>query len=75
MSGTLYGTTESGDLYDGGTVFAFDPTTAMETQLYSFCTLQNCTDGEDQKTGLIDVKGSLHGTTYPGGACNNGTLI
>ncbi|MGH6876479.1 MAG: choice-of-anchor tandem repeat GloVer-containing protein, partial [Rhizomicrobium sp.] len=72
VGGTLYGTTVEGgancEAYDGcGTVFSLDPATGAETVLYSFCSQQNCTDGEDPGASLIDVGGKLYGTTVHGG--------
>jgi uncharacterized repeat protein (TIGR03803 family) len=74
VRGTLYGTTQSGGTYNGGTVFAFDPVTGAESIIYSFCSQQNCTDGSNPIGGLIRLDGSLYGTTYTGGAYNGGTL-
>lgn len=67
VKGTLYGTTNQGGTSGNGTVFAFDPSTGTETVLYSFCSQQNCTDGASPNADLIDVKGSLYGTTLFGG--------
>jgi uncharacterized repeat protein (TIGR03803 family) len=67
VNGTLYGTTNEGGTHDAGTVFAIDPGTGTETVLYSFCSQQNCTDGEYPEAGLIDVNGTLYGTTALGG--------
>jgi len=65
---TLYGMAANGGANDYGAVFAIDLKTGAETVLYSFCSQQNCTDGEGSDAGLIDVKGMLYGTTYSGGA-------
>lgn len=46
---------------------------ATEKTLYSFCSLGSCTDG-NSPNGVIDVDGTLYGTTYyggTGGGCNN----
>jgi uncharacterized repeat protein (TIGR03803 family) len=76
VNGTLYGTTANGGANGtGGTVFALDPTTGAETVLYSFCSQQNCTDGESPYAGLIDVNGTLYGTTHNGGVAGYGTLF
>lgn len=69
INGTLYGTTESGGANcanDGGcgTVFSLDPTTHKETVLYSF---KGGSDGNLPITNLIDVNGTLYGTTVDGG--------
>lgn len=71
--GTLYGTTIIGgsgaDCYYGsaygcGTAFGVR-TTGKESMLYSF---QGGSDGYFPLSGLIDVKGTLYGTTSFGGA-------
>jgi uncharacterized repeat protein (TIGR03803 family) len=71
VNGTLYGTTGAGGTgCDGsgcGVVFSLDPKGGAETVLYSFCSQQNCTDGQGPHASLIDVKGTLYGTTYYGG--------
>jgi uncharacterized repeat protein (TIGR03803 family) len=79
VKGTLYGTTESGGLkgcggsYTCGTVFAIDLKTGAETAVYSFCSQSRCFDGALPQANLIDVKGTLYGTTYFGGdsTCQN----
>jgi uncharacterized repeat protein (TIGR03803 family) len=49
---------------------------AMVTTLYSFCTLQQCTDGENPRAGLIiDGAGNLYGTTNSGGTNGDGTVF
>jgi uncharacterized repeat protein (TIGR03803 family) len=70
----LYGTTQLGGMNNSacdpqgcGTVFAFNLKTGKETVLYSFCSQQNCADGQKPGAALIDVKGMLYGTTQYGG--------
>ncbi|HEX4079335.1 MAG TPA: choice-of-anchor tandem repeat GloVer-containing protein [Rhizomicrobium sp.] len=76
VNGTLYGTTYAGgDTGCGGggcgTVFSIDLNTGTEKMLYSFCSQANCTDGALPEAGLINVNGTLYGTTYQGGiACS-----
>lgn len=69
--GTLYGTTMwggSGFAGQGlGTAYALDPKSGAEKVLYSFCSQQNCPDGQNPSAGLIAVKGTLYGTTPTGG--------
>ena len=81
-AGRLYGTTDLGGAHNGGTVFELTPYAARtkwtETALYSFCTQggTNCTDGNGPAAGLIiDSAGHLYGTTYGGGAHNQGTVF
>jgi uncharacterized repeat protein (TIGR03803 family) len=76
-NGMLYGTTDEGrsetycnntDNPPGcGTAFSFDPKTRTETVLYASCGQQDCTDGQYPEGNLIDVAGTLYGTTYFGG--------
>ena len=61
--------------YGCGTVFSLDPNTGAEKVLHSFCSQQNCTDGQSPYAGLIDVNGVLFGTTYGGGAYGFGTVF
>ncbi len=70
--GNLYGTTQSGGAYGGGTVFKVTPT-GTNTVLYSFT---GGADGGYPIAGLIrDPKGSLYGTTLVGGASGYGTVF
>jgi uncharacterized repeat protein (TIGR03803 family) len=66
VNGALYGTTSGGGAYTEGnygygTVFSVDPTSGVETVLHSFA---GGSDGEMPEAGLIDVNGTLYGTTY-----------
>jgi uncharacterized repeat protein (TIGR03803 family) len=69
VKGTLYGTTQFGGANKGGTVFSITPG-GKENVLYSFGASGN--DGVRPLAGLIDVSGTLYGTTYTGGdrGCN-----
>jgi len=76
VKGTLYGTTFTGGV-DGfdGTVFKITPS-GTETLLYSFKgNTGTALDGERPQAGLINLKGTLYGTTYNGGASNYGTVF
>jgi uncharacterized repeat protein (TIGR03803 family) len=75
VKGTLYGTTAAGGAHAAGTVFALDPQTGAHTVLYSFCSQQNCTDGQGPDAGLTNVNGTLYGTTPQGGANTFGTVF
>jgi uncharacterized repeat protein (TIGR03803 family) len=68
VNGTLYGTTADGGAGGYGAVFSLDPATGAETVLYSFCIKTNCTDGAQPYAGLIDIDGTLYGTTQGGGS-------
>jgi uncharacterized repeat protein (TIGR03803 family) len=79
VNGTLYGTTwaggsgqcrDSGTVIGCGTVFSIS-TTGKEKVLHSFAG----SDGNGPFAGLIDVRGTLYGTTYFGGADGAGTVF
>jgi uncharacterized repeat protein (TIGR03803 family) len=75
VNGTLYGTTRAGGAYNCsvygtcGTVFSITPS-GKETVLYSF--KGGTTDGANPWAGLINVNGTLYGTTNRGGAYCSG---
>jgi len=75
VGGTLYGTTTYGGsgscTYGCGTVFKIT-TKGVETVLYSF---KGGNDGAYPRAALIDVAGTLYGTTEYGGANNAGTVF
>jgi len=77
--GTLYGTTHYGGAHDAGTVFALTPsadkTQWTQTVLHSFCAQENCADGKDPASLIIDTGGKLYGTTFKGGAHDHGTVF
>ncbi|MGC9990893.1 MAG: choice-of-anchor tandem repeat GloVer-containing protein [Candidatus Cybelea sp.] len=70
VGGTLYGTTENGGAYSGsggccnGTVFSITPN-GTEKVLHSFGGKNG--DGFNPLASLLEVKGTLYGTTYYGG--------
>jgi uncharacterized repeat protein (TIGR03803 family) len=71
--GNLYGTTYYGGAYGVGTVFMLDPQN-NETVLYSFGAFTG--DGAFPYAGLVkDKNGNLYGTTYEGGADDQGTVF
>jgi uncharacterized repeat protein (TIGR03803 family) len=74
VNGTLYGTTEEGGAYGGGsygfgTVFSIT-LSGHETVLHSF---GSGSDGLYPESGVIDVNGTLYGTTFSGGDEEGGT--
>ncbi len=73
-NGDLYGTTAGiGSNY--GTVFRITPSGAF-TNLYTFCTLDACADGQGPSAGLVQAtNGELYGTTAVGGAYGQGTVF
>jgi uncharacterized repeat protein (TIGR03803 family) len=79
VKGTLYGTTVYGggpchDRCLGGTVFGITPS-GSETVIHSFEVSSE--DGKNPRAGLIDVMGTLYGTTVRGGdaSCFCGTVF
>jgi uncharacterized repeat protein (TIGR03803 family) len=72
VSGTLYGTTNSGGGTGCGgsgcgTVYSISAS-GSEKVLYAF---QGGSDGRNPSTGVIDVNGTLYGTTAVGGGTKN----
>jgi uncharacterized repeat protein (TIGR03803 family) len=72
VDGTFYGTTAGGGSGSCtcGTVYTIS-TSGSEKILYSFGAKP---DGEYPWAGLIDVKGTLYGTTWAGGSSDYGTV-
>jgi uncharacterized repeat protein (TIGR03803 family) len=60
----LYGTTNSGGAHNYGTVFEVKPATDTESVKYSF---KGGADGVNPQASLLNVGGTLYGTTYEGG--------
>jgi uncharacterized repeat protein (TIGR03803 family) len=73
IDGTLYGTTLEGGNAGGGTVYSFNPATGAETVLYAF--QNNGVDGISPHGDLINVNGTLYGTTAFGGEGGGGTVF
>jgi uncharacterized repeat protein (TIGR03803 family) len=70
--GNLYGTTQYGGTFNGGTMFKVD-TTGKETVLHSF---NPSTEGAYPTAPLaLDAKGNLYGTTLYGGPSNDGVVF
>jgi hypothetical protein len=80
--GALYGATQFGPLSSNhGTTFKLTPPAASgglwtETVLYTFCSLSNCTDGDQPRAGLLlDHQGALYGTAQFGGIHEGGVVF
>jgi len=73
--GNLYSTqANTGTLFDG-TVYNIT-TTGTLTQVYSFCALTSCDDGNDPEGGVtLGLDGNLYGTTKIGGKEGAGTVF
>jgi uncharacterized repeat protein (TIGR03803 family) len=68
----LYGATWAGGSSDGGTVFSLNTNTGAETLLHAF---SGSGDGQNPEASLIDVNGTLYGTTFAGGAHGGGSVF
>jgi uncharacterized repeat protein (TIGR03803 family) len=76
-NGNFYGTTPAGGAHTYGAVFQVTAAGA-ETTLYSFCSIGGsaCTDGSTPQGALaLGSDGNLYGTTFLGGAHNDGTVF
>jgi uncharacterized repeat protein (TIGR03803 family) len=71
-TGNLYGTTVTGGTTDNGTVFVLNPSTGVETVLYSF---QGGTDGANPYSSVVRSGTTIFGTTYNGGSFGYGTVF
>jgi uncharacterized repeat protein (TIGR03803 family) len=73
---TLYGTTYDGGAHGGGIVYALDLNTGAENVVYSFCRkTRKCKDGANPFAGLINMDGTIYGTTEYGGGRGWGTVF
>jgi uncharacterized repeat protein (TIGR03803 family) len=77
VNGTLYGTTyQGGNIYCGsggcGSVFSLT-TSGTEKTLHSFGTQTN--DGKNPLATLLNIDGTLYGTTSQGGKYKRGTIF
>jgi uncharacterized repeat protein (TIGR03803 family) len=72
VGSTLYGTTSKGGKYGYGTVFRMS-TSGSEKVLHNFPSFSN--DGKVPLGGLIDVGGTIYGTTWEGGSNAVGTVF
>jgi uncharacterized repeat protein (TIGR03803 family) len=72
--GNFYGITNYGGTGGAGTIFKITPT-GQYTQLYSFCSLKNCTDGGPAFYPLVQGNdGNFYGTAYQGGSMGGGVI-
>jgi len=77
-AGNLFGVTEKGGGGNGGTVFELKRSTGKYKfhQLYSFCSLADCADGQTPVGKLvIDSHGSVYGAVSSGGANGKGAIF
>jgi uncharacterized repeat protein (TIGR03803 family) len=72
VKGLFYGTTELGGTFNGGTVFSLSTTGNNERVLYSF---ENGPSEGGPVAGLVNVNGTLYGTTPKEGKYNSGTVF
>jgi uncharacterized repeat protein (TIGR03803 family) len=72
--GKIYGTTNSGGLYGGGTMFKWDPASLTLSTLHHFCSLPGCLDGSYPMSGVIQGKdGNFYGVAASSGVTPNGS--
>jgi uncharacterized repeat protein (TIGR03803 family) len=77
-AGNIFGVANLGGTQGEGAVFELSPTGTKYTYgvIYSFCSLQTCTDGIRPGAGLaLDPLGNLYGTTTRSGTHDEGTLF
>ena len=75
VDGDFYGTTEDGGAHGSGTVYKITSKGKLTT-IYSFCSQNNCADGEEPFAGLVPGKnGDFYGTTGLGGIEGAGTVF
>jgi len=74
-AGNIYGATQYGGNADAGVVFELG-TNGVETVLYNFCNVGDCTDGDGPVSGVTrDNQGNLYGTTFYGGTVGYGVVF
>ncbi len=74
-AGNFFGATYFGGSHLSGSVFKFSAKKKYST-LYSFCSQQNCSDGQYPIGFLtLDSSGNLYGLTYFGGTNNDGVVF
>jgi uncharacterized repeat protein (TIGR03803 family) len=73
VGGILYGTTYMGGIANQGTVFTVNTKTGAEAVLHSF--YGGGGDGRQPLAALINVAGTLYGTTTNGGPSDAGTVF
>lgn len=65
--GDFYGTTYTGSVFQGGVLFKITPRGTL-MDLHNFCSLSNCEDGWEPRSGLVlATDGASYGTTGGGG--------
>lgn len=72
VDGTFYGTTYRGGAYSNGTVFSVTPS-GSENVIYAFH--GGTQDGQYPYAGLVNLNGTLYGTTLDGGSAGYGTVF
>jgi len=73
--GNLYGVVHSGGNATGSGTFYKMTLDGQLTTLYTFCSLQNCADGQVPNGVIQGWDGNFYGTTELGGANNSGTFF
>lgn len=75
LDGNFYGTTLEPVFGGQGNVYRITPDGTL-TDLYNFCSLPACADGQGPESQLLlAANGLFYGTTFSGGAGQNGTFF
>ncbi|HEY1638613.1 MAG TPA: choice-of-anchor tandem repeat GloVer-containing protein [Rhizomicrobium sp.] len=77
-AGNIFGVADLGGAHDEGAVFELSPagTKYIYTVIYSFCSVEGCTDGARPSAGVaIDASGNLFGATFNKGEHDAGTVF
>lgn len=72
VGGLLYGTTQTGGVHGGGTLFTFDPSNNTFADIHDF---NSGTDGSKPGAYLLDAGGIVYGTAAFEGTHNGGTIF
>ncbi len=74
-NGDLYGTTYSGGVHGGGTIFRITPSGKLTT-VYNFCSQSGCTDGGSPYSAFLQAaNGNFFGITHGGGENGYGSIF
>ena len=74
--GALYGATSIIGGAGFGAIYRIDPSSSNVTVLHSFCSAQDCNDGEFSAYPLLQAAdGNFYGTTFLDGANNGGVVF
>lgn len=75
VGGKLYGTTLGGGAHGDGTVYTVSESTHDEHVIHNFNCCGTSADGQYPLSHLVELRGTLYGTTHLGGTKNLGTIF